>query len=365
MIFNLYQNPFISPKRLDRFLAHGWFRNCNMLGKQQVICLETGLHSIINIRVPLDNYKFPKSLQKNHKNNSKKFRFEIHEVQLNSEKEQLYHAHKHRFEGAVLPTLELSLFGFEGLESNPFHTQELCVYDGMRLVAVSYFDIGHKSVASIMGLFDHDYHKDSLGMFTMLVEIDLAMRLGKQFYYPGYILHQNPSFDYKLRLGNIQYHDGKNYWLPFSNLPKTTWLDTQIADETHKIMKNLAKNAINSHSLINPYFPLAYLFTDEIPFLLSPIQIKLDILSENLLIVEYIPDTKHYRLSYAKKAMLTDEIQELLGFLGTYHAKLYVQDIYVYEEIILESYEIEDIVAKVLIEELKAVQSFVTKRQLS
>ncbi len=47
MIFNLYQNPFISPKRLDRFLAHGWFRNCNMLGKQYVICLETGLHAII------------------------------------------------------------------------------------------------------------------------------------------------------------------------------------------------------------------------------------------------------------------------------------------------------------------------------
>lgn len=361
MIFNLYQNPFISPKRLDRFLAHGWFRNCNMLGKQQVICLETGLHSIINIRVTLNNYKFPKSLAKNYKNNSKKFRFEIHEVQLNSEKEQLYHAHKHRFEGAVLPTLELSLFGFEGAIANPFHTQELCVYDGMRLVAVSYFDIGYNSVASIMGLFDHDYQKDSLGMFSMLVEIDLAMRLGKQFYYPGYILHQNPNFDYKLRLGNIQYHDGKNYWLPFSDFPKAKWLDTQIADKTKNIMKILAKNAINSHSLINPYFPLAYLFTNEIPFLLSPIQIKLDVSldialntsSSNSLIIEYIPDTKHYRLSYAQKAILTEEIQELLSFLGNYNPEIYLQDIHVYEEIILESYEIEDIVEMVLLEKIQ------------
>ncbi len=304
---------------------------------------------LLNIRIPLDNYEFPKSLAKNYKNNSRKFRFEIHDVKLNAEKEKLYHAHKHRFEGAVLPTLELSLFGFEGVLTNPFHTQELCVYDDMRLVAVSYFDIGHNSVASIMGLFDHDYHKDSLGMFTMLVEIDLAIRLGKQFYYPGYILHKNPSFDYKLRLGNIQYHDGKNYWLPFNNFSETRWLDMQIVDETNKIIKTLAKHAIHSYSLINPYFPLAYLFTDEIPFLLSQMLIKIDVLSINSLIIEYIPDTQHYRLSYAKKAVLTEEIQELLEFLGTYHEQLYIQDTYIYEKIILESYEIEDIIAEVLI----------------
>jgi arginine-tRNA-protein transferase len=353
MLVHLYQNPFLSPKRLDRFLAHGWFRNCNMLGKQKIVCLAKGMHATINIRVNLQNYQFPKSLHKNYVRNTKQFRYEINPPILNDEKEQLYQAHKHRFAGTILPTLALSLYGYENPKQNPFHTQEISVYDKDKLIAVSYFDIGNQTIASILGLFDHNYQKYSLGMFTMLLEIDFAIRLGKKYYYPGYILHKNIDFDYKLRLGNIQYHDGENHWLPYQDLHKTRWLDTIIDEEIEKITKELRTNYIPYSTFLNPYFPLSYLFDEELPFVASPMQIIcLENILAKILLLEFLPDTKHYRLSYVQKAIITNEMQEMLYLLGNYNPEIYTQEIYVYQEIVVESYNLDEIIAKILIEKI-------------
>ena len=39
-----------------------------------------------------------------------------------------------------------------GFAGTVFDTREVCVYDGDRLIAVSYFDLGEQSMASLLGL---------------------------------------------------------------------------------------------------------------------------------------------------------------------------------------------------------------------
>jgi len=49
-------------------------------------------------------------------------------------------------------------------------------------------------------------------MYTMLLEMDLAKRLGLEYYYPGYVLDQPSAFDYKLLLGSCEWLTGQHVW---------------------------------------------------------------------------------------------------------------------------------------------------------
>ena len=49
-------------------------------------------------------------------------------------------------------------------------------------------------------------------MYTMLLEIDLAKRLGLDYYYPGYVLDKPSAFDYKLLLGPCDWLTGQQVW---------------------------------------------------------------------------------------------------------------------------------------------------------
>ena len=89
---------------------------------------------------------------------------------------------------------------------------EIAVYDGAELIAASYIDVGDRSMASILCIYSQKYKKYSLGIYTMLLEIDLAKRLGLDYYYPGYVLDQPSAFDYKLLLGPCEWLTGQQMW---------------------------------------------------------------------------------------------------------------------------------------------------------
>jgi arginyl-tRNA--protein-N-Asp/Glu arginylyltransferase len=355
LLIATYYNPFLSPKRLDRFLAHGWFRNCNMLGKQKIVCLSKGISQVINIRVCLDAYQYPKKLQKLFEQNNKRFRYEINSPRLTSEKETLYQEQKSRFKGLVMPTLQQSLFGTENGAITPFHSQEISVYDGNKLVASSYFDVGYYAVASILGLFHQAYSKFSLGIYTMLLEIDLAMQLGKKFYYPGYVLHKDPSFDYKLRLGNIQYHDWQNHWQSYDLISKEIWLDDTIREKITAVTFLLTMHNIPHQVVWNTYFPLAHLFEgenfDELTE--SPAQVFCYAdAKKGQLIVEYMPEAKFYRLSYVRELKENAELNNLLDFVEKNSPDEEKQKLYVYHQIIHEAFDVTEIMGKVLVEKI-------------
>ncbi|GJM33199.1 MAG: hypothetical protein DHS20C18_22000 [Saprospiraceae bacterium] len=206
----------ILPEELDSYLAKGWYRMGQTIFTTHFLCFDDQFYSAIWVRLPLVDYKFSKSLRKLLRQNDAKFQTKFRRANFNDEKEKLYQVYRATFPGLLAPSLKDSLLDGDGEESNVFDTYEVAIYDGDRLIAFSFFDLGNKSVASIIGVYDPEYQKHSLGLFTMIKEIQYTQEKKLQYYYPGYIVPGYARFDYKLRIGLVEYYNLKtSTWLPF------------------------------------------------------------------------------------------------------------------------------------------------------
>lgn len=194
----------LAPEELDRYLAKGWYRMGQTMFTTHFLCFGKAFYSAIWVRLPLQRYRFRKSLRKLYRRNTEQFRVVVEPASIDLEKERLYRRYKAAFSGVIAPNLHSALL--DGEETDIFNTQEVRVYDGQDLVALSYFDLGKDSVASILGIYDPAYQKQSLGFFTILEEIDYAIAHGYRYYYPGYVVPGYPRFDYKLRIGRVEHY---------------------------------------------------------------------------------------------------------------------------------------------------------------
>jgi leucyl-tRNA---protein transferase len=205
------------PEELDSYLARGWYRMGQTIFTTHFLCFGRSFYSAIWVRLPLVDYRFRKSLRKTFRRNRNNFRLAIGPASINAEKERLYRRYKTSFSGLLAPTLKDALL--DGENFNIFNTQEVRVYDGKQLIALSYFDIGQDSSASITGIYDPDYKKYSLGFYTMLEEINYSQEQGLLYYYPGYVVPGYPRFEYKLRIGPVEYYSLRHKaWRPYDKL---------------------------------------------------------------------------------------------------------------------------------------------------
>ena len=221
MLVEYFNTPQITGSILDKKLADGWFRSGQLLFRSQIICIDTEVNTVVNIRLPLEGYSMPKRMRKIFRRNQRKFRYEVGPFRVDADAERLYQYQRERFVGFLYNSLmDLFVEAKKGGTPSPFDTRMIRVYDREtdRLVAASIFDVGNNSVASILGMFDPDYGKYSLGTYTMLLEVALAQKQSRSFYYPGYVLDQPSIFDYKLKLGKdqMEYYDWKGSWRPWS-----------------------------------------------------------------------------------------------------------------------------------------------------
>ena len=172
-----------------------------MLYKMDLLCIDAKVYSVVNIRLDMDKHALSKSQRKVKRKVEKAFTVAIGPAKISQSRQRLYAAHKGRFKGFIHETLDEYLHA--GFHSTVFDTQEVCVYDGDRLIAVSYFDLGDRSMASLLALYDAEYDHYSLGVYTMLKEIEYGQQTGRKWYYPGYVLDLPSAFDYKLKLGEM------------------------------------------------------------------------------------------------------------------------------------------------------------------
>jgi arginine-tRNA-protein transferase len=87
------------------------------------------------------------------------------------------------------------------------------VYEGSRLVAASFLDLGGEGVSSVYGIFDPVDSWRSLGILTMLYEIEYARERGCKYYYPGYACHEASPYDYKKQFDGLEWYDWRE-WRP-------------------------------------------------------------------------------------------------------------------------------------------------------
>jgi len=212
-----YPKSLIDPKLLDNYLAKGWFRSGNMLYRSTITFFQDEIYAVVRTRLPLGGFRFKKRLRKMLNRNNRLFEVRIVKSVINEEKEALYRLHQNRFDGYIPHTLQEYLL--ENSIDSVFDSYEVQVYDGKKLIGVSFFDLGKEGAASILALYDQTYSKYSLGIYTMLLEVEYCQQTGRKYFYPGYILIGNARFDYKLRLGKeMEYYQGKGIWRNMAEL---------------------------------------------------------------------------------------------------------------------------------------------------
>ena len=213
MLIQSHRPDRILPSELDHRLAQGWFRIGDSLFTCKAVWFEGVPRSALWIRLDLGTYSWRKSQRKLLNRIHRRYRVELGNLELNGEKRELYARYRTRVSGTRAERLEAVLGGIRG--QSLFDTREIRIFDGERLVAFSWFDVGDHSAESILGVYDPECAADSLGYVSMLLEIQALQEMGFAFYYPGYVLPGAPEMDYKLRLGEIEYWDPDKWtWRP-------------------------------------------------------------------------------------------------------------------------------------------------------
>ena len=287
MLIQFYYPEKLSPSDLDYYLSRGWFRNSVMLHNSKVICLDQRISSILNIRLDLEDYTPSKSLRKLFKKNGKLFTYQVGPVQLNQEKEELYEKHLHKFKGFLFSSLEQFLYA--NISDSVFDTFELCIYDDTKLIGYSLFDLGNRSMASLLAVYDKNYGAHSLGIYSMLLEVEYAKSLKLKHYYPGYVLNNSSDFDYKLRMGEMKYLTANGAWVKKDELQLFDFPSEMIEIESKKLADLLDQSNIEYVKKYNPYYTIGYVKPYEKTFSRSTV----------VLFLKKQPDSvSYYQLEY-------------------------------------------------------------------
>jgi len=209
LIFEELHIEFISPIDMDQMLAEGWRHFGTYFFRYNMNIYKGQLCNVIPLRVCLENFSLTKSQRKILKKGSG-FSHKIQPINITPEQNALFEVHKIRFdEGA--PN---SVHDFISKEPSkvPGKAYELLVFDNEKLVAASYFDLGREAISSIYGMFDPDYGKFSLGIYTMLIEIEYAIKNRYIYYYHGYCYDVSSFYDYKKKFAASEFYDWNEAW---------------------------------------------------------------------------------------------------------------------------------------------------------
>ncbi len=290
----------IEPEQLDVFLANGWYRMGQTIFTTHFLFFEQRIHSAIWLRLHLsEDFRFKRSLRKILKRNREKFTVKVKPFELTAEKELIYQRYAEDFKGNLSGTLKRSLL--DGADLNVFDTLEINIYDGDRLIAFSFFDEGVNSLTSINGVYDPEYSSHSLGLHTMLEEIQYGIDTGRKFFYPGYFVPGNPRFDYKLRVGDVEFLEFKSKaWKSFPEFKEDEIPINKMTARLKELGGLLINEKIDFKIKFNPYFESNIIEYWPLPYLEYPIILCLEKVGQNenshLVIIYNFIDGKYQAL---------------------------------------------------------------------
>jgi len=203
----------VSPRQIDTLLESGWRHFGTHFFRYNLAFNEGRLCYVFPLRIRLSDFSLSRSQRRIFKKN-RNFQTVVRPIEITEEKENLFNRHKQRFKSAI----PASLYDFLSFDaaSTPCKAFEICVYDDEKLLAASFFDVGERAISSVYAMFEPEEHQRSLGIFTMLLEIDYARERGKSFYYQGYVYEVNSFYDYKKRFHALEKFDWNGRWEIFN-----------------------------------------------------------------------------------------------------------------------------------------------------
>ncbi len=202
----------VTPDQFDALLDAGWrhfgtnFFRYNFALHQNTLC------RVLPLRVRVADFRPTKSQRRALKRNAD-LTLTTQPTRLDAAKYELFERHKTRF----TENIPDSLHDFLSHEPDtvPCDNLEFAIHDGDRLLAVSFLDVGRRSMSSVYAMFDPAVADRSLGILTALYELQFAAQNDREYYYLGYAYHIPSHYDYKERFGALEAYDWHGRWLPF------------------------------------------------------------------------------------------------------------------------------------------------------
>lgn len=212
VIDEYFVRAWATPEQMDYLWALGWRHFGNYFFRYSASHTPGGFRTVMPLRVDLLKFAPSRSQRRALARNSD-LRVVIRDTFIDEVKEGLFYRHRERFEDNIPD----SIYDFLSEEpaAEPCPNREICAYDGDRLLAASFLDIGGQSTSAVYAMFEPSESKRSLGVFTMLEAIRYSRGLGCKYYYPGYAYREPSSYDYKKNFAGSEYYDWEGEWKPF------------------------------------------------------------------------------------------------------------------------------------------------------
>lgn len=218
----VFDDAFICDSVPAEIMDHAWSTGWRHFGRhffrysaQQAS--DGSLQTITPLRIDLASCTLTKS-QRRVLNKNADLHTEIVTAAIDDDLRALFQRHKQRFTHNIPDTLETFL-GPDPTRG-PCECRMLRVFDGPRLIAASFLDVGQHSASSVYGIFEPEYSKRSLGIFTLLLEIQHCREANLRWLYTGYATHEPSVYDYKKQFRSTQYLDWTaGGWLPLPKKP--------------------------------------------------------------------------------------------------------------------------------------------------
>lgn len=203
----------VSPQQMDVLLEDGWRHFGIYFFRYNFGFYDAEIRSVLPLRIRLADFHVTKSQRRIFRKNQD-LQIVIRPAEITAEKEDLFDRHKLRFKRDIPDSIYYFLS--RNPANTPGETLEICVYRDKELLAASFFDGGERAISSIYAIFAPEEASRSLGIFTLLLEIDWAKKHRKDFLYLGYAYEGNSFYDYKKRFSALERFDWNADWEGFA-----------------------------------------------------------------------------------------------------------------------------------------------------
>jgi arginine-tRNA-protein transferase len=209
MINEYFVTNRVDASEMDLLWAQGWRHFGTYFFRYSNAHHDGRLCHVLPLRLKLSSFT-PSRSQKRVLKRNRDVQIVIRDSVIDSEKEALFDRHRKRFKQNVPD----SLYDFMSVlpAAVPCRNEEICVYDGDRLLAVSFLDIGETATSAVYAAFEPVESQRSLGIFTILSAIERSRALGCIYYYPGYAYREPSMYDYKKRFTGLEALNWEGGW---------------------------------------------------------------------------------------------------------------------------------------------------------
>jgi arginine-tRNA-protein transferase len=195
----------------DELLAHAWRHFGTHFFRYNYGIYSGEVRHVWPLRIRVRDFTITKSQRRVLSRNTD-LDISVAPTRITGEIDELFHRHKTRFTSGT-PN---SIYDFISPRPADIPVPGLCVTvrQNERLIAASFFDVGRTAISSIYGIFDPEIRHRSLGILTMLIELEYARDNDFELYYHGYAYEGESFYDYKKRFSALERYDWAGNWTP-------------------------------------------------------------------------------------------------------------------------------------------------------